>query len=185
MKIFAAGILIMGAAWLAPLRAQNNGIAPEWDISKMLTAIAADADRLATQYLEKIQPELWVAKGAPDAYVAQWKQCLIQTKAVADSARTLSRNPEKLTANLELLFRIGSLDRLLASLGEGVRKYQSAYAADLLHGAIAEGTANREKLQQYIFDLATEKEQQFRVADSEAQRCRGFLMKQPTAAEKK
>jgi len=48
---------------------------------------------------------------------------------VADTARTLSRNPEKLTANLELLFRIGSLDRMLASLGEGVRKYQNPAVA--------------------------------------------------------
>jgi len=184
MKIFAAGILIMGAAWLAPLRAQTAGIAPEWDVGKMLNAVAADADRLMP-FLDQIQPQQWLAKGAPDTYVAQWKQCQIQTKAVADTARALSRNPEKLTANLELLFRIGSLDRLLVSLGEGVRKYQSAYSADLLHGVIAEGTANREKLQQYVFDLANEREQQFRVVDSEAQRCRGFLMKQPTAAEKK
>ena len=184
MKIFAAGFLIMGAAWLAPLRAQTNGIAPEWDIGKTFAAIAADADRLAP-YLDQIQPQQWLAKGAPDAYIAQWKQCQIQNKAVADTARTLSRNPEKLTANLELLFRIGSLDRMLVSLGEGVRKYQNPAVADLLHGVIAQGTANREKLQQYIFDLAGEREQQFRVADSEAQRCRGFLMKQPTAAEKK
>jgi hypothetical protein len=184
MKIFAAGILILGAAWLAPLRAQTNGIAPEWDVGKMLTAIAADADRLAP-YLDQLQPQQWLAKGAPDAYIAQWKQCQIQNKAVADSARALSRNPEKLTAHLELLFRIGSLERMLVSLGEGVRKYQSAYAADLLHGVLAEGTANREKLQQYTFDLAAEREQQFRVVDGEAQRCRGFLMKQPTAAEKK
>jgi len=184
MKIFAAGILIMGAVCLAPLRAQTNGIAPEWDVGKMLTAIAADADRI-TPYLDQIQPQQWAAKGGPDAYIGQWKQCQIQTKAVADSARALSRNPEKLSAQLELLFRIGSLERMLVSLGEGVRKYQSAYSADLLHGVMAEGTANREKLQQYIFDLATEKEQQFRVVDSEAQRCRGFLMKQPTAAEKK
>jgi hypothetical protein len=184
MKIFAAGILIVGATCLAPLRAQTNSIAPEWDIGKTLTAIAADADRLAP-YLDQIQPQQWVAKGAPDAYIAQWKQCQIQTKAVADSARTLSRNPDKLASELELLFRIGALEHLLVSLGEGVRRYQNPAIADLLHGAMAEGTVNREKLQQYISDLATEKEQQFRVADSEAQRCRGFLAKQPSAAEKK
>ena len=184
MKIFAAGMMIIGAAWLAPLRAQTNGIAPEWDVGKMLTAIAADADRI-TPYLEQIQPQQWLAKGAPDAYIAQWKQCQIQNKAVADSARALSRNPEKLTAQLELLFRIGSLERMLVSLGEGVRRYQNPATADLLHGVMAQGTANREKLQQYISDLAAEREQQFRVVDSEAQRCRGFLMKQPTAAEKK
>ncbi|MBI2680655.1 MAG: hypothetical protein HYX25_06565 [Candidatus Solibacter usitatus] len=184
MKNFAAGILIIGAACLAALRAQTNGIAPEWDIGKTLTAIAADADRLAP-YLEQLQPQQWLAKGAPDAYVSQWKQCQIQTKAVAVSARTLSRNPDKLTDQLELLFRLGSLEHMLVSLGEGVRRYQNPAVADLLHGVMAEGTANREKLQQYIFDLASEREQQFRVADSEAQRCRGFLMKQPTAAEKK
>src|SRR5579862_5959937 len=157
MKIFAAGILIMGAVCLAPLRAQTNGIAPEWDVGKMLTAIAADADRI-TPYLDQIQPQQWVAKGAPDAYIAQWKQCQIQTKAIADSARTLSRNPEKLSAHLELLFRIGSLDRMLVSLGEGVRRYQNPATADLLHGVMAEGTTNREKLLYYNNKATTEKE---------------------------
>jgi len=77
MKIFAAGFLMMAAAGLAPLRAQTNSIAPEWDIGKTFAAIAADADRIAP-YLDQIQPQQWLAKGAPDAYIAQWKQCQIQ-----------------------------------------------------------------------------------------------------------
>ena len=64
MKIFAAAFLIIGASWLAPLRAQTNSIAPEWDIGKTFAAIAADADRIAP-YLDQIQPQQWLAKGAP------------------------------------------------------------------------------------------------------------------------
>jgi hypothetical protein len=59
----------------------------------------------------------------------------------------------------------------------------------LLIGVAAENSANRDKLRQYITDLAATKEQEFEVADREAQRCRGTLNKpappKPTAAKKK
>lgn len=45
---------------------------------------------------------------------------------------------------------------------------------------IAENTANRERLQRYILELAAAREQEFRVADAEAQRCRQSLSRQPT-----
>ncbi len=78
-----------------------------------------------------------------------------------------------------------SLDRMIVSLGEGIRRYQNPATADLLQDVMGQNSAHREKLQQYIADLANEKEQQFRVADSEAQRCRAFLSKQPNRSEKK
>jgi hypothetical protein len=48
-------------------------------------------------------------------------------------------------------------------------------------GVSAENSANRDKLRQYITDLAAAKEQEFDVADKEAQRCRGMLTKQTPA----
>jgi hypothetical protein len=73
---------------------------------------------------------------------------------------------------------------------EGVRNYQNPAVGDLLLGVAAENSENRDKLRQYITDLALTKEQEFEVADKEAQRCRGMLSKQtppkpPVAAKKK
>ena len=50
---------------------------------------------------------------------------------------------------------------------------------DLLIGVLAENSSNRDKLRQYITDLAVTKEQEFQIVDKEAQRCRGVLSHQP------
>lgn len=158
--------------------AQQAGMQNAWDIHKTLDAIAAHADRL-TPFLDQIQPEKWIAEGAPASYVAQAKSCQNLVKAVSTDARTLARNPEKLSGALETLFRIRTLETMAGSLSEGIRKYHNPAVADLLNAAVAENGANRDRLQQYVLELAATKEQEFRVADEEAQRCRASLSRQP------
>jgi hypothetical protein len=57
----------------------------------------------------------------------------------------------------------------------GIRKYQNPAVAEMLAGLIADTSADRDKLRQYLVDLAADREQQFRVMDQEAQRCRAVL----------
>jgi hypothetical protein len=174
------GVLLICAGACSSLLAQQQpGMQNEWDIHQTLGAIALHADRLAP-FVDQIQPEKWVAAGAPEAYVGQAKTCRNEVRGVAAAARELSRNPEKLTGMLELLFRIRALESMLGSLGDGLRKYQNPPMADLLNAAVAENLANRDRLQQYVLELATEKEQEFRVADQEAQRCRQSISRQPS-----
>jgi hypothetical protein len=73
---------------------------------------------------------------------------------------------------LDAYFRWQEIESRLGSLSDGVRKYQNPAVGDLLAGVIGENASNRDKLRQYISDLATQKEQQFTVMDKEAQRCR-------------
>jgi hypothetical protein len=44
---------------------------------------------------------------------------------------------------------------------------------------VSENSTNRDQLRQYMQDLAAQKEQEFKIADTEAQRCRGSLVQQP------
>ena len=73
----------------------------------------------------------------------------------------------------------------LTSLIEGVRKYQNPALADLLRGVMSENNASRQQLRQYLVDLAAIKEQEFKVMDQEAQRCREVISGQPTATPAK
>ncbi len=73
---------------------------------------------------------------------------------------------------------------MLRSVAAGVRKYQNPAIADLLQSLIAGTTADRDKLREYIVELAADREQQFKVVDAEAQRCRATLARQPRAAAK-
>jgi len=180
MKILARGALWFIVA-VSCVSAQPSTMLNDWDIHKTLDAIALHADRLAP-FVDQIHPENWIAAGAPQAYVSQAKTCHSELLAIAAAARELSRNPEKLTGALQLLFRIRTLETMLASLGEGLRKYQNPPMAEMLQGAVAEDAGNRDRLQQYSLELAIAKEQEFHVADEEAQRCRQSLSRGAVSA---
>jgi hypothetical protein len=167
--------------------AQTTGIATPWDTAPMVAALSAQSARLKP-ILDQLTPKEWVAKGAPEAYIAQWKGAEDELGFLADSAKALEKQPERLPLALDTYFRLQSLELRLNSLVEGVRNYQNPAVGDLLIGVAAENSANRDKLRQYITDLAATKEQEFEIADKEAQRCRATLNKpaaKPAAAKKK
>ena len=144
----------------------------------MLQEIGAHCGHLLP-VLDQLDVPAWVAKGASDTYVAQLESSRQQTRAVADEAAALARNPEKLSGALQLFLRMEALKNMLNSLQEGARKYQGTEVAQSLAALFGEGGANRERLRSYIVNLASQREQQFEVMDREAQRCRGTLMAPP------
>ncbi len=85
---------------------------------------------------------------------------------------------------LDVYFRAQSLETGIDSLIDGVRKYQNPAVGDLLASVLGENSSNRDKLRQYITDLAANNEQEFQVVDKEAQRCRGILNRQPAPSKK-
>ena len=172
---------LLFAALIAPAQtATPQGVTAEWDISQMLDALASQAKRLKP-ILDQLNPQEWVAKGAPDAYVSQWRYAQTELVYLTDSAKALGKQPERLTLALDTLFRMQSLEMRLISLVDGVRNYQNPAVGDLLVGVLGENSTNRDRLRQYITDLAANKEQEFQIADKEAQRCRGMLGKQAPA----
>lgn len=147
------------------------------DIGKTLNGVASYATQLAPM-LEEARPKDWVAKGAPDTYIAQWNSSLQQCKGLAAAAKALSEHPDHLPDVLQILFRIQNLEITTTSLEDGLRRYQNPALADLMVATRAESTPVREKLQLYAVELANEKDQQFQVVDREAQRCRQDLSRE-------
>ncbi len=153
-----------------------GGIPPEWVVAKQLSSLSDHVQRLRP-LLDKVEPGQW--QGAPGGYAGQVERTKAEIGYLVNASSALSTHPEKLTLALETYFRLQSVDDLLRSVASGVRKYQNAALAELLEGLINDTGADREKLRQYVVDLAADREQQFRVADQEAQRCRSVLSKQP------
>jgi hypothetical protein len=77
------------------------------------------------------------------------------------------------------------MESTLGSLVEGIRKYQNPALADLTQSVMAENSNNLDRLRHYLQDLAAQKEQEFQIADREAQRCRSVLLNQPAPKERK
>ena len=179
-------IRILSMASIAPFCAltQQAGVPTDWDIQKLVTAIAEQSARIQP-LVEQIRPKEWVAKGASDTYVQQWDSAHAQAQTVKLSADNLVREPQRLSAALDTYFRLQNLEVVLTSVIEGVRKYQNPALADLLRSVLSDNSASRQQLRQYLVDLATIKEQELKVMDEEAQRCRESISKLPSAAPPK
>jgi hypothetical protein len=176
--------LIASAACLACAQAPPAAVAAEWDISKTLDALSTQAKRLKP-ILDQLTAEQWVSKGAPQAYVSQWRAAENELGYLVNATSALEKQPDRLTLALDAYFRMQALESNLNSLVDGVRRYQNPAVGDLLMGVLGENSSNRDKLRQYITDLAANKEQEFQVVDKEAQRCRGVLNRQTPAAPRK
>ncbi len=162
-----------------PSPTANAGVATEWDTRALVTALDHQLQRLRP-LLDQIKPEEWTAHGAPAAYVQQWRNTEAELRYVLQSSAAFMKEPARLPLALDTYFRLESTGTLLSSLIEGARKYQNPATADLIQSIVNESAGNRDKLRQYIQDLATEKEQEFKIADREAQRCRARMLSQPS-----
>ena len=182
--LLASGLFL--ASWLpaqAPVPNQPTdptGVAAPWDISQTVAALAAQTSHLKP-ILDEVTPPDWVTKGAPVAYVQQWQNAKRELADVERDEQSLEKQPDRLSLALDTYFRLQSLETRLNSLVDGARRYQSPVAGDMFVAAVGESAANRDKLRDYISDLATQKEQEFSVVDREAQRCRTTLNRQPAA----
>ena len=164
--------------------ATPSGVDSEWDIRKLLDALSQQAAHLKP-IIDQVQPADWQSKGASETYVAQWNAAQAQLKYLIASADAFGRQPERLPLGLDAYFRMQAMESTLGSLIEGVRNYQNQALASVMQSVITENSTNRNRLRQYLTDLATQKEQEFQVADREAQRCRAALLQRPAPKTKK
>ncbi|HEU0123830.1 MAG TPA: hypothetical protein VFQ91_25080 [Bryobacteraceae bacterium] len=164
----------------ASLSAQNPGVTPEWETRKFLEKLSSTAQKLDPLVAE-IDPAAWIEKGAPDTYKAQWQTVRNAIANVKIATNKLVQEPTSIALSLEALFRLDGLNTYLGSFASGVRRYQNPAIADLLLGVADENSSNREHLKQYILELAAARESEFKVMESEAQRCLSVIVKQPPA----
>lgn len=145
---------------------------------ELFQRIATYPARLAP-YLEQIRPVEWVIKGAPDTYQAQLSSAKQQVDAIRNEMSAMAQHPDHMQEAMRALFRVQAFHRSLDSLMGGLRKYQNSALADLIQSVAVADQEDLGKLQEYILELANEKEQEFQVVDHEAQRCRSTLSKEP------
>jgi hypothetical protein len=169
------------AAVSQPATAQQS--TPDPQILAAFNGISAHAARIEPM-LQQLKPNDWVAKGAPDTYVTQFNSAIEQFHAIQSDMSALAQHPEQMTECMKALFRVQSSHRTLLSLMEGLRRWQNPALAELIESVAAEDQTDLDRLEQYVLQLASEKDQQYAVVDNEAQRCRATLSKQPAEPSK-
>lgn len=151
---------------------------PDPQVVAIFTGISQHAARIEPM-LQQLHPNDWVAKGAPDTYVAQWNTTLQQLHAIQSDMSALTEHPDQMTECMKALFRVQASHQALNSLMDGLRRYQNPALAELIESVAAEDQSNLDRLEQYVLQLASEKDEQYAVVDREAQRCRATLSRQP------
>ncbi|MDX2153376.1 MAG: hypothetical protein SFV54_21715 [Bryobacteraceae bacterium] len=165
---------------LASALATAQGVMPEWEVRRAMDETIARLKRIEP-ILKQVEPGSWREKEAADGYAGQYKASVAQLDYAARAADALGRRPEKVTLAMETYFRMEAVHAMLNSYSEGVRRYQNPALADLLASLVNESAADRERVRQYMIDLADAREKEFEVADREAQRCRQSISRQPQA----
>jgi hypothetical protein len=177
--------------WTVWLFAQSNavpnqqraasiaGLETPWDARKIVAQLAQDNDKLRP-ILQKINPQRWYDdKGAPSTYIVQWQTAQQQLRDVDVTTQLLQQKVDSLSAALDVYFRLEALETTARSLNEGAQRYGDRATADQLSQFIAQNFTTRERFRDYIKDLASSTEQNFKIADEEAQRCRTNILSQP------
>jgi hypothetical protein len=161
--------------------APPTGVESEWDVQKLLESLAAGARRLEP-LLDQADPGKWNSAAGAASYTPQWKTAKDQVGYFVGATRKFAQQPEKLSVALETYFRLQAMNTTVLSLADGVRKYSNPAVADQLHSIVGQSAPARERLRQYLVELANQKEQEYQIMDKEAQRCRAMVTKQPRAS---
>jgi len=161
-----------------------SGMDAPWGVRKILDELMSDNEKLKS-VLASLNPQEWYAKkGASNAYVQQLQTGQRQLNDVIISSKLLAQKTDSLPLALDNYFRLEALEVTARSLSEGALRYGDRHTADQLNTLVARSFTRRERFRDYIQDLAKTQEQNFRVADEEAQRCRGMISRQPAPSKR-
>lgn len=164
---------------------QPPGLETPWDVRTILTNLTHDTTELKP-VLDSLNPQQWYdKKGAPSTYILQLQTAQQQLRDVIATNNALAQQTESMPLALDSYFRLEALEISVRSLEQGAQKYADRATADKLSQLIARNFSNREKFRDYIRDLALSTEQNFKIADREAQRCRGMISREPASSAKK
>ena len=162
-----------------------KGLESAWTLRVILDELLKDNEKLEP-LLAQMNPQEWFAKkGASDVYIQQWQTAHIQLKDFMATSKLLAQKTENLPLALDDYFRLEALEVTSRSLLEAVSRYGDRFTADQLNGLIARNFSRRERFRDYLRDLAASSEQEFKLADEEAQRCRGIISREPVKRAKK
>ncbi|HEX4747919.1 MAG TPA: hypothetical protein VH302_00120 [Bryobacteraceae bacterium] len=151
------------------------GLETPWDAAKIVAAVEQSNEKLRPA-ISKLNPQKWYDdKGAPSTYIVQWQTAQQEVNDIATTTKLLQQKVDSLAAALDVYFRLEALDVTARSLNEGAQRYADRATADQLTQLLAENFNDRERFREYIKDLAASTEQNFKIADEEAQRCRTAL----------
>ncbi len=145
-------------------------------VRQMVAGIVADNDKLKPA-LTDLNPQTWQAKGAPSTYVIQWQLAQRQVNDIDLSSKLLLQHVESLASAMDFYFRLEALETTARALNEGAQQYGEGAPIRELNSFVAKNFDSRQRFRDYLRELSINVEQNYKIADEEAQRCRAAMSK--------
>ena len=169
MRFVFVGLLFGASVW-----AQDQGVQPIWDVKAALDDLSTQTGRLEP-LLEQVDPANWDNKEASQTYVPQWKSLQNEIGYVRQTITELKASPENLAKTVEVFLRLLSVEEMMKSFLDGVRRYQNPAVAELLTGIMNDSANSRYGFRNHLLELAKLRETELRITNQELQRCRAEL----------
>ena len=159
------------------------GLESPWTVQDILARLSKDNEQLGP-VLNQLKPQQWYdQKGAPSTYILLLQTAQRQLNDLVVSSKLLAQKTDSMPQALDLYFRLEALDVTTRSLAEGAKKYADRVTAQRFSELLAHNFDNRERFRDYLKDLAASIDQNFKIADEEAQRCRGMIGREAPAGK--
>jgi hypothetical protein len=163
----------------------DAGLESPEEARALVRAVLKEEDQFKP-LLDTLDPQSWASKkGAPTTYVAQWWAAQQQARDLDLVAKLFLQHIDSLKAAMDLYFWMEALETSARALNEGAQRYADRPQAEELATFVARNFDSRQRFREYMKDLATNVEQNYKVADEEAQRCRAVMSKEPASRAKK
>lgn len=180
-RVPALALLVVWSGWV--FAAEEQGVAAPWEAKKVFEEIAAESGRVRAD-LEPLLKEGW--SGAGEVYANQIGDVIEQLRYLERAAREAGDAPESLSKGFAVYFRAESVELLLNSVVEGVRRYRNPALAELLEGRQRDLERRRQDVRRYLAELVEVMERECRVAREEAYRCRvELIQEQPRGSSRR
>lgn len=172
-------ILSVCALSQSPPPAADQGLESPDAARQIVTKVLQEDDQLR-EILKLINPQEWYEKkGAPAVYTIQVQSANAEAADLDRAAHAYLSNPENLPSALDLYFRMEGLESRARSIQEGARQYADPAAAQRLGEFAAKNFDARQRFRDYIAELTVNLNNNFKIADEEAQRCRAQASSAP------
>src|SRR5882724_1591791 len=116
LRLLVAAFLIA-----CPVSAQlrsANGFTDQ-DIAGIFNGLSQHAAKVEPM-LQELRPADWVAKGAPDTYVAQWNASLQQLEGIRTDMSAMAQHPDHMTDGLKAMLRVRATHQVIIALMGGL-----------------------------------------------------------------
>lgn len=168
-------LIILFSALILPARAQQAGlpdrqagIAPDWEVRRMVEEAERRISQLA-HVVQQVHEDTWppAAKSERESLGS----VRAQLTALEQNLTELKREPERLSVLLEAVTRLDTILRQLDALRPAIVRYQDPGLAIDLDRLLAGPSASREKLFSHASDLARFLEDQIRFLKQDIAQC--------------